>query len=149
MGKRIELHGLRDRRDHPPGQHPRHHRHDAREIRVALREVRRAVQVGLEEGDRVNIARLAREIGVRAVHSARLPHGKAFQRAGERGTPAPLGVQPRRAREFAHEHGVGRVAGIQRGGRDAVRSIPARKTRATGIAAQSLAARQDLARPLV
>ena len=48
------------------GEDPRHDGHDAREIRIALREVGAAVEIGQEERDRVGVARLRGEIRVRA-----------------------------------------------------------------------------------
>jgi hypothetical protein len=130
---------LRDRRDHASGKHPRHDGHDAREIGVALREVGGTIEIGLEERNRIGVPRLHREIRVRAAHPVRLPRSKTLEGAGEAGTRAPRCMQLRRAREFAHEHGVGRIAGIQRVGQDGGRAPPGRARRRTVIVPESLA----------
>ena len=121
LRQRVQLHRLRDRRDDPLGQHQHHRRHDAREIRIALREVGIAVEIGLKEDDGVRVPRLGREIRVRKCQPLCLPRGKALERAGKRRVRGPAGVQPGNTLELAHERsvcGVGKTGGIGCAGHD-------------------------------
>ena len=91
----------RDRRDHAPGEHPRHDGHDAREVGVALREVGAAVEIGPEERDRIGIARLRGEIRVCGAIRLACQIGKALEAARGRDSQAARRAAASRAQARA------------------------------------------------
>ena len=99
----IELDRDGDGRNDIGGQQPFHRRHDAREIRVALREIRSAVKIGLEELHGRRITRRAFEIRIGHVQPPRLPLAQPCERLRERRILCAFAMMLLHARQFAQQ----------------------------------------------
>ena len=140
LRQRVEFHRVRDRRDHALRQHPHQHRHDAREVGVAAREVRVAIEIGLEERDGRRITRILRQVRIGRGQALGLPRAMRASARATTGSASRLACNARRA---AFRAGASRAQ--EPGGRRKVgtaeRSL-SRDSGGAGGAAGSLAGRQ-------